>query len=298
MLPSFTEISYFIEVAKVGNISRASERLGITQPSLSHAMQRLEGSLGSELFIRSRTGVKLTKSGSAFLTMAEQFITQWEQIKSSVQETDSTLSGHYSIGLHPSVALYSLKCFLPKLVEDYPQLQIELVHDLSRKILQQVISFKIDFAIVVNPSPHPELIIHQLCTDDVMIWSHQRLSQPLTTLLEERYPFICDPDLIQVQKILIELKKRGFAIDRFIKSSNLEVVRSLTAEGIGLGILPKRVALNEGFSLKPTDPSLPSYQDSICLVYRADTPKTKAHRTIVSAMKTLNQLGEIGSHLN
>ena len=163
MGPSFSEIEYFIEVAKMGNISRASERLGITQPSLSQAIRRLESSVGSDLLIRGRLGVKLTKSGSEFFHMAERFLSHWQHIKSSVKEKESEVSGDYTIGCHQSVALYSLPLFLPQLVKQYSNLNIELVHDLSRKILQQVVSFQIDYGIVVNPIKHPELVIQLLC---------------------------------------------------------------------------------------------------------------------------------------
>ena len=282
MGPSFSEIEYFIEVAKMGNISRASERLGITQPSLSQAIRRLESSVGSDLLIRGRLGVKLTKSGSEFFHMAERFLSHWQHIKSSVNEKESEVSGDYTIGCHQSVALYSLPLFLPQLVKQYSNLNIELVHDLSRKILQQVVSFQIDYSIVVNPIKHPELVIQLLCTDQVMLWVNPTLvTEPLESL-----SLICDPNLTQVQKIISDLKKMGFPCQRIIKSSNLEVVCSLTAQGAGIGILPNRVATRQYHDrIKSLGDHYPIFDDRVCLVYRADIPKTKAHHAITSGIK-------------
>jgi len=61
MLPSAAELEYFLEVANTLNLSRASERLGLSQPSLSLAIKRLELSIGTQLFIRHKQGVTLTQ---------------------------------------------------------------------------------------------------------------------------------------------------------------------------------------------------------------------------------------------
>src|SRR5690606_8332928 len=106
--PAYTDIAYFLEVAQTRNISRAAERIGITQPSLSSAMKRLEDSLGSTLFIRGRTGVQLTKAGKELLGKGRLLLLSWEQLKADINKMETGVSGQYIIGCHPSVALYTL----------------------------------------------------------------------------------------------------------------------------------------------------------------------------------------------
>ena len=67
MTISPSDLTYFIEVAHTKNLSRAAERLGITQPSLTLAIQRIEHSLGTDVLIRSKKGVVLTKAGRSLL---------------------------------------------------------------------------------------------------------------------------------------------------------------------------------------------------------------------------------------
>ena len=71
MIDNLTELKYFLEVAKTGNITRASERLGVTQPSLTLALQRLEDKAGVTLLERSRKGSHLTRQGEALLKAGE-----------------------------------------------------------------------------------------------------------------------------------------------------------------------------------------------------------------------------------
>lgn len=285
MVPAFTDIAYFIEVAQTKNISRAAERLGITQPSLSSAIKRLEDSVGATLFIRSRTGVQLTKPGKELLNRGRMLLLNWEQLRADINKRETAVSGEYVIGCHPSVALYSLPHFLPNLMQEYPELEIKLVHDLSRKITEGVISFEIDFGIAVNPVNHPDLVIKELCTDDVLFWTAGKPSST-QNLNPKNGVLICDLNLTQVQKLLGDLEKKKLGFKRIIQSSSLEVITELTAAGAGIGILPKRVASRSASSkLKPLDEKMPTFKDKICLVYRADSQKTMGGKVIFEAIR-------------
>lgn len=285
ILPSFNDINYFLEVSSTKNISRAAERLGITQPSLSSAIKRLEDSLGSQLLIRSRSGVQLTKAGADLQTKGRLLLLNWEQLKSEINRKMENVSGQYIIGSHPSVALYTLPRFLPQLLKQYPELDIKLVHDLSRKITEEVISYKIDFGLVVNPVKHPDLVIRELCLDEVGFWVSKKYFETQDPGSESA-TLICDPNLQQTQKLLIDLAKKKIHFNRFIHSSNLEVITELTMDGAGVGILPQRVASrHKSFGLQPIKGNYPSFKDRVCLVYRADAQKTKGREVLIKAIK-------------
>lgn len=284
-MPSMSDISYFIEVATTKNISRAAERIGITQPSLSQAMQRLETSLGCSLLIRERIGIRLTEAGKEFLGSSKALLSQWEQSCYDVRRTENEVIGKFKLGIHPSVALYSLSKFLPDLFTQNPELNINLVHDLSRNIAEGVASCEIDYGIVVNPVNNPEFVISKIATDEITLWAHKSMVgkkgfDPFKETL------ICDPDLLQVQSLLKKNTKSNQVFSRVIHSSNLEVVTDLVSSKMGVGILPARVATRENKSdLVPLNDFFGTFKDRLCLIYRADTPKTAAHKAIVGAIK-------------
>jgi DNA-binding transcriptional LysR family regulator len=284
MVPAYSDIVYFIEAAQTLNFSRAAERLGITQPTLSAAIKRLEDVLGSTLFIRERTGVRLTKAGDELLKKGRLLLLNWDQLKTDVKRKEEGVSGQYIIGCHPSVALSTLSDFLPDLLQRHPDLELQLKHDLSRKITEGVISFEVDFGIVVNPIKHPDLVIHELYLDDVLFWTAFNPS-PTQNPNPASGVLICDLDLIQAQKLLGDIRKNDLGFKRIVRSSSLEVVAELTAAGAGIGILPKRVATRfKPKKLKPLTSS-PVFKDRICLVYRADSQRTKAGRTLIEAIR-------------
>lgn len=286
-IPSSAELLYFIEVSNTLNVSRAAERLGISQPTLSLAIQRLEANLGTPLLIRSKSGVQLTHAGQKFLGRARQFVNEWERLKDDTLRDETEIRGRYVIGAHPSVALYAFPDLIARLLAEHPGLELKLTHDLSRKITEDVISFQADFGIVVNPWKHPDLIIKQLAKDEVTLWTSRKPSK-LQDVTSGQGVLICDPELVQSQSILRGLSKAGMEFGRVLTSSNLEVIATLVASGAGVGILPGRVASRvESYGLKPVDKVGPKFSDSHCLVFRADAQHSKASRLLGKRIQEL-----------
>lgn len=275
-LPSPSDLQYFIEVASCSNLSRAAERLGISQPALSLAMQRLESSFGVKLLIRGKTGVKVTHAGQKLSQQARVLLGEWEKIRDTTLRDQSEMTGSFTLGCHPSVALYSLPGFLPALLKAHPRLEFKLAHDLSRKITEDVISFRVDFGIVVNPVPHPDLVIVALCSDEVRLWCVPGA---------DRGVLLYDPDLAQSQAILKQATRKGIRFKRLIPTSSLELAASLTADGVGVGLLPTRVARwTQSPKLVPLPGDSSKFVDSVSLVYRADAQRSRASKTISAAI--------------
>lgn len=274
MLPSPTDLTYFLEIAAQGNLTRAARRLGVAQPSLSLAMQRLEHSVGTPLIVRTRQGAKLTKAGEHLVVHARDLLNRWEGVKQEAVRAMNDVRGRFVLGCHASVAGYSLPLFLPDLLAKYPHLEIGLTHDLSRNITQKVLHLEIDLGIVVNPLRHPDLVM-------------KPLAQDLVTLFQARGTknhdvLIFEPSLQQSQHILSKLKRAGFEFTRTIESSSLEVIAHLAEAGTGRAILPTRVA--EQHHLQAVKES-PSYHDEIFLIYRMEHKGTRAMEALSQSIQ-------------
>ena len=93
MMPSPHDLSYFIEVSQTLNVSRAAERLGISQPTLSLAIQRLEKNLGANLLIRTKSGVHLTHAGTKLVAQARVLALEWEKIREDALRDENEIRG-------------------------------------------------------------------------------------------------------------------------------------------------------------------------------------------------------------
>lgn len=191
------DIKYFIAASDTLNVTRASEIIGISQPALSYSIKRLENKLGGLLFIRLKNGVQLTKLGEEFKQRAHRLVYEWEQAQNIANPESGLVQGNYTIALHPSVALYALQYFMPKLQAEFPKLGFDFIHGHSREMTEKVISWEADFGIVVNPIQHPDLVIIKLSTDEVSVFYAKNAQKKL----------IYDRKLAQSQYILKKLTK-------------------------------------------------------------------------------------------
>ncbi len=273
------DLKYFLAVSETLNVSRAAERLGVGQPALSMALKRLETATKSQLLIRQKTGVQLSSTGRLLAARGRKILEDLDQLGRALTSSQQKIEGRYTLGCHPSVASHMTPAFLPKLLHSHPSLEIHFAHGLSREILEEVISFKVDFGIVVNPTRHPDLVIHELTKDEVSFWAADNACEDV---------LICDADLNQTQDLLRRIgNHRAKIFNRFLYSKNLEVIAHLTSKGCGIGVLPGRVAnLHHSKTLKRYGTNWPSYSDRICLVYRADQQRTAATKTVIEAIKS------------
>ncbi len=275
---NINDIKSFITVTQTKNITRAAEIMGMTQPTLSYAIKRIEEALDVELIVRLKNGVELTKAGEDFSKKATTLLNQWEDTVNIFSDNGKNIKGEYSIGIHPSVAISSLSQILLEVNKELPLINFNLYHDLSRVITSKVISFDIDFGIVVNPIQHPDLVIKELRKDIVTLFKVKKSIPKL----------IYDPSLTQSQSILKNLKKSKIEINGHIHSSNLEVITELCANGLGVGLLPTSVAKRDK-KLQPVK-NAPVYKDQICLIYRKEKHSNATSKKVISILRNISFL--------
>ena len=280
-LISASDLLFFTEMASTLNLTRASERLGVTQPSISQALARVETHLGEKVFVRHKKGVTLTPAGHQLLINSRSLLQEWEKIRARAKSSMHERVGSFTIGCHPSVARYALAPFLKRILEN-ESLEIQLQHDISRNITERVISSQIDIGIVVNPVKHPDLVLYKLYTDEVCLWD---LPTKNYSKLETQkgLTIIYDPSMNQAQFILQQLQKKKISISRFITSSNLDVIAELTSSGCGVGILPTRVAQLSRSKLHAI-PNLPNFSDTIYLAIRVESKHIAGIRYICESI--------------
>lgn len=266
------DIKYFITISETLNITRASEIIGLSQPALSYSVKRLERELGGKLLIRLKNGIQLTKLGEEFKQRCRRLLFEWEQVQNIANPELGVFQGSYTFAVHPSVALYTLECFMPKLQSDLIGLNFDFIHGLSREMTEKVISWEADFGIVVNPIKHPDLVIHKLCTDEVSIFHAKNAQEKL----------VYDQNLAQSQYILKKISRRT-SFKGTLNSANLEVVAKLTALGLGYGLLPTRVASQYPHLEKLKE--APIFKDEICLVYRPEKHSNLVSKKIIQIIK-------------
>jgi DNA-binding transcriptional LysR family regulator len=142
----------------------------------------------------------------------------------------------------------------------------------------------VDFGIVVNPKPHPDLVLLDLFEDAVDFFvARSSIEANPPKSMADAFARIASGPLVHAarvsesQSLLEAIEARGCTPSRLIACGDFELVKSIALAGVGVALLPRRVAAygHEG-KLVRLHPELPSYPDRIFLVFRADMHKTRA----------------------
>ena len=106
MVVDLKNLRNFVAVASAGSISRAAENIHIAQPALSKQIQQIEDYFGTDLFVRTHRGVKLTPAGERLVNHAKGLLKRFDIALEDVREAISEPSGRVALGLPQSMAKY------------------------------------------------------------------------------------------------------------------------------------------------------------------------------------------------
>ena len=147
---NFKQIEAFVWVADLQSFRRAAERLNTTQPNISTRVSNLEDMLGIKLMERDAGSVRLTSKGKQMLEEARNILRSAEKFIDTAGRT-SLVSSTIKVGVTEMIANTWLRLFLRAVKERYPQLNIELIVDLSANLKPQLHSHAIDIAFQNGP---------------------------------------------------------------------------------------------------------------------------------------------------
>ncbi|MBB5393937.1 MULTISPECIES: LysR family transcriptional regulator [unclassified Herbaspirillum] len=141
------QLRAFITVAREGNLTRAAEKLHVSQPAVSLQIKSLQEQLGLALFTRTAAGMVLTVEGNKLLPLAERVLADLQELRrhaGALQTSADRLSGSLAIGTILDPEFIRLGAFLKLLVERHPQLSTKLSHHISGSVLNEIRHGRLD----------------------------------------------------------------------------------------------------------------------------------------------------------
>ena len=253
------KLHYFYETALVGSIQATARKLGTTASTLSYAICHLEDVLATELFIRSRNGVTLTKTGKILYLFCKRFFRQLDDvclaIKTKQQQPLSIRFATFS-----SIAIYFGPMLWRELQIDN-SISLSIMTGRSKQVLELLVNNDIDLALTVETFKHPNLITHELYHDHYSFYISSKLTpQQVDHQFLAQHSLLYMPDASdwQGKNLATYIHDWHLNFKDYFELDSLEVTAQFTKEGLGIGLLPNNVAKIYGKRLtKITIPELP-----------------------------------------
>lgn len=282
------QYEYVAAIAEHGGVSQAADVLGLSQPTLSKQLKRIEEEIGALLFDRSTIPLRPTEAGKLFLEMGQRMQDLDRQFKKRLDELKDTENSVLRIGISPSRAPYMLPSLLAAYREKNPMGKVVIEERTSAELSNRLARGELD--LIINlADEETESFAHI-----PLFHEHMLLALPASAAYAHAEEGIRALPLITVGAgqamwktamcIMRELNVSNAAIE----CQSIESGLSLVEQGLGGMIVPSYVSAFDkkrraNIRFLPLSAS-EAYERKICLFYRKDQFLTQAEKAFISCL--------------
>lgn len=163
------ELEYLVALAEEGSVSRAADRLYMSQSSLSQFLQQYEDELGVRLFLRTSRGIRPTTSGAMFIEHMQRILLDYQRAKNELWDNESMQGGLVTFGISSFRGYRMLPKILHRFHELYPNVIVNVVEENSLRLESLLADGKLDIAVIALPASRLKNEIKTLMKEEVYI---------------------------------------------------------------------------------------------------------------------------------
>lgn len=240
---TLNELRYIVAVSQEGSFRRAAEKVFVSQPALSLAIQKLENELGVQIFERSRTAVNSTAIGEKIIAQAQRALEELEQIRNIAIQGKDQLSGTLKIGAIYSVGPYLLPQLIPLLKQLAPNMPLEMEENLTANLETQLQNGRLDVIIIALPFVIPSVATLPLYDEDFNVvvpldhpWANRK--QIKNTELGAEKVLLLNSGHCFSNQVREACSQTNSSLGEIQQGNSLETIRNMVASGLGVTVLP------------------------------------------------------------
>jgi LysR family carnitine catabolism transcriptional activator len=244
---SLDDLETFLTVADAGGFSRAAEQLGLSQPSVTNRIQRLESLVGVKLFARTTRMVVLTSDGERLRTEADKVLRDLRRLINEFHKAATTRKRTVTVATTPFVAAVALPSVINQFQASNPRIRVVLTDLTAEGARSAVESGAVDMAVMVLDGRHPDLKAESLTIDECVVVTP--LSHPLNRKASatfddiRKYPILMPDMYVSVRRLLQrEFERRGVEFrpaETGATLNNISTLLGMVAAGMGITMLPR-----------------------------------------------------------
>ncbi len=288
------DYEYILEISRWGSISKAAEKLCITQGALTKYLQRVEHELSVPLFLRSGNRLVPTKPGALYLAKARQIIDLDHELSEELARLNSSQDAAIRFGHPMGMHAFVMEFLLPAFFTEYPDASIRLQEDSSKSIIQALEDGKLDLCLAYASEKSSALAYDPVAVSRMVLAvpAGSPIVKQAVRTEGQPYPVLHDPLWLQQPYIQIALHTRsGQAAERYFRQIGRRPVsrvyvddtRSALAaveQGLGnclLNAIPHTDRLVSYLIL----PDLPPAEQEIYLVFRRKEKQSSSFKGLI-----------------
>jgi DNA-binding transcriptional LysR family regulator len=243
------QLRSFVAVASLGHLTRAADRLHISQPALSAQIKALEEELGLELFERKPSGMVLTAAGKRLVVDAEKLLSAAHAFRNEAQAIKGEVAGVASVGTVSDPEFIRVGEFLSAAVERYPLVEVQFHHEVSGEAFEKVRDGAIDASFYYGDLSHPSvggLALREITYRIVApaAWEERLAGAGWKEIAGE--PWIMTPPISTHHQLASALfEQHGVGPTKVVEADDEVVVGSLVVSGVGMALMREDLAFEK-----------------------------------------------------
>ncbi|GAA4925979.1 LysR substrate-binding domain-containing protein [Streptomonospora halophila] len=282
---SLRQLAYFVTIAEAGTISEAAQRLHISQPAVSLALNDLERALKVQLCVRRKAhGVTLTPTGTQVLHRARRLLRQAEDLEGEAGAGEGALAGVLSLGCYVTLAPTVLPPLLQGFSALHPGLTVDFAEATQDVLQRRLLSGELDLAVIYDMDVLPEMARAELFTmrPHILLPADHPLADRESVSLHElaEEPMVLLDAAPSSHHALGLCHAFGLVPRVRYRPTSYEVARALVGRGMGFSILVQRPSNDrtyEGFRVVIKEIAEPVRAEAVLLAWpRAVTLNRRA----------------------
>ncbi|SEF71285.1 LysR family transcriptional regulator, hydrogen peroxide-inducible genes activator [Bryocella elongata] len=251
------QLRYFCAIVKAGSFTRAAEQQGVSQPTLSQQIRKLEKSIGAQLFGRQGRALRLTQAGTVFYPAAQEILSSTKRAAAQVRQLETDIRGPLRVGVIPTILPYLIAPHLPAFQREFPEVEITLTEDLTERLVDDLLTGELDLIIVSLPLHSDGIVCSALLRDPLVLVTPpgHRLAAPSEVrgfdLSAERLLLLKEGHCFR-DDMLTACKRSRTETSPVFESNHFGTIFPLVASGAGITIAPAMAAaFAVGCSVQP-----------------------------------------------
>lgn len=235
---------YFMRVAELGSLSRASEALRIAQPALSRQMRMLEEELGVTLFERTLRGMVLTEHGESLRRDVSGPLRQIFFAFENASLTGSQVAGALRIGIEPGLRDMLALPLIDRIATEEPGIEPCLVEGAVDHLAEWIVRGDIDLIVFCGPSPGETIVDRGLLMEDLCLagspGSGLQAAGPMRFAAATALPLILPEarsGVVPILEKIAYINKASLNVHRQVNS--FELLKRMVSRGEGYTVLPR-----------------------------------------------------------
>ena len=242
----FKSLNTFIQVAELNSFTKAGEKLGYSQPTVSFQIKQLEQELGIQLFERIGHTITLTDSGRQALSYAQEICRMSDKMISS-KMVDTTPKGNINLAMADSLCTPMIINNFNKFREMYPQISLNIKTAGTDELFRLLDHNEADIVCTLDNhiystnyiiSNEEKVDIHFICSADNPLASNTTLT--VNDLLNE--PFLLTEKGMSYRRLLDEnMAKNSIEIKPVLEIGSADLICKLIKDNMGISFLPDYV---------------------------------------------------------